>query len=140
MKYQVVYGKAPMSAWFDTLTDAIGFAERHQTLTDAPAVWEYTDRSGSMVWPTADQAAYIAKRYSTSPQTGPITLADAMARAGITQTSLSRNSGVPLRTVQKILSGETKFSNLTALNAMRLAEALNVDIRDLIVGESARTE
>lgn len=50
----------------------------------------------------------------------------------ITQKKLSEISGVNLRQIQKIESGEIKIENISAKNFMALAEALGVNPEELI--------
>ena len=50
----------------------------------------------------------------------------------ITQKKLSEISGVNLRQIQKIESGEIKIENISAKNFMALAEALNVEPKELL--------
>lgn len=140
MKYQVIYGTTlPLSAWFDTLEEALTFAER-QPRIQAASVWERSEDDGAMVWPTTNVAEYLSRRIAVPPRRGPVTLQAAIEQAGTSQSQLARDSGVPLRTIQRILSGEIRLPNATAKNAMRLAQALSVDLRDLLAGESARMD
>lgn len=52
--------------------------------------------------------------------------------AGMTQKQLSDVSGVHPRQIQKIESGDGKMSNVTLGNAIKLADALGVDVRELL--------
>ena len=52
--------------------------------------------------------------------------------AGLTQQKLADAAGVNIRLVQKVEGGEAKAENLTAKNLLALADALNMDPRDLI--------
>lgn len=61
-----------------------------------------------------------------------MTVRDALIAAGISQTELARRSGINLRQVQKIVSGEYKAGNVTAKNLLRIADILGVDPRELI--------
>lgn len=54
------------------------------------------------------------------------------ADAGLTQQQLADAAGVNIRLVQKVEGGEAKAENLTAKNLLALADALNIDPRDLI--------
>lgn len=47
--------------------------------------------------------------------------------ADMTQQKLADASGINIRTIQKIESGEIDINNMSAKNFMALAEALNVD-------------
>lgn len=51
---------------------------------------------------------------------------------GLTQQQLADAAGVNIRLVQKVEGGEAKAENLTAKNLLALADALNMDPRDLI--------
>ena len=61
-----------------------------------------------------------------------MTLRDAIRAAGISQSELSRRSGVDLRLIQRMVSGESKMGNIAAKNLIAIADALNVDPRGLI--------
>lgn len=61
-----------------------------------------------------------------------MTVKEAIQAAGISQSELSRRSGINLRQVQKIVSGEYKVGNVTAKNLLRIADILEVDPRELI--------
>lgn len=52
--------------------------------------------------------------------------------AGMMQTSLAEVSGVNLRQIQKIEAGEILAENVTSRNMIALADALGVDVKDLI--------
>lgn len=52
--------------------------------------------------------------------------------AGITQAKVAQAAGVNPRLIQKVECGEALAGNLTARNLLSIADALNVDIRDLI--------
>ena len=51
---------------------------------------------------------------------------------GITQDDLSEKSGVPKMTISKIERGVTKMENLTLINALKIADALEIDVRELL--------
>lgn len=53
-------------------------------------------------------------------------------RAGMAQQELADKAGVNIRQIQKLESGENKIENTTLTNALRLADALGVDVRELI--------
>ncbi len=53
-------------------------------------------------------------------------------RLGLTQRQLSEASGVNIRQIQKIESGEIKPENVSLSNAVRLADALGVEPKDLL--------
>ena len=61
-----------------------------------------------------------------------MTVREALTAARISQTELSRRSGVNLRQVQKLVAGEILLSNMTAKNALSIADALSIDLRDLL--------
>lgn len=61
-----------------------------------------------------------------------MTVKEAIQAAGISQSELSRRSGINLRQIQKIVSGEYKAGNVTAKNLLRIADILEVDPRELI--------
>lgn len=52
--------------------------------------------------------------------------------AGMSRAQLSEASGVNARQIQRIENGEGDMSNVTLANAIKLADALGVDVRDLI--------
>ena len=61
-----------------------------------------------------------------------IPLKEARKNAGMTQQQLADASGVYVRQIQRIESGEGDVSNITLSNAIKLADALNIDPRDLL--------
>ena len=52
--------------------------------------------------------------------------------AGMTQAQLAEASGVNIRQIQRVELGEAEAGNLTAKNLIAIADALGVDVRDLI--------
>lgn len=52
--------------------------------------------------------------------------------AGMTQTELAQRSGVHSRQIQKVELGEAAAENLTAKNIVALADALGVNVKDLL--------
>lgn len=52
--------------------------------------------------------------------------------AGLTQAELAKKSGVNSRQIQRVEIGEAEAGNLTAKNIIALADALGVDVRDLV--------
>ena len=63
-----------------------------------------------------------------------MTVKEALAKAGISQSELSRRSGGNLRQVQKLVAGEILLSNMTAKNALSIADALSINLRELLKG------
>ena len=61
-----------------------------------------------------------------------MTVKEAIQAAGISQSELSRRSGINLRQIQKIVAGEYKAGNVTAKNLISIADILGVDPRELI--------
>lgn len=63
----------------------------------------------------------------------PITKLEWTRRASeMTQSELSKRSGVSGKQIQKLESGEIEPGNMTARNLIALADALGVDAKDLI--------
>lgn len=52
--------------------------------------------------------------------------------AELTQAGLAEKSGVNIRQIRRIESGEIKMGNITLTNAAKLAAALGVEIKDLL--------
>ena len=52
--------------------------------------------------------------------------------AGMTQAELAAKSGVNIRQIQRVEIGEAETGNLTAQNLLAIADALGVDIRELL--------
>lgn len=52
--------------------------------------------------------------------------------AELTQAQLAEASGVNIRQIQRVELGEAEAGNLTAKNLIGIADALGVDVRDLI--------
>lgn len=61
-----------------------------------------------------------------------IPLKEYRTAAGMTQQQLADASGVNSRQIQRIENGDGKMSNVTLGNAVKLADALNIDPRDLL--------
>lgn len=53
---------------------------------------------------------------------------------GLTQAKLAAQSGVNVRQIRRIEIGEAKIGNITLNNAIALADALDVDVTDLLGG------
>lgn len=63
----------------------------------------------------------------------PITMLEwARRMAGMTQAELAEKSGVHSRQIQRVEIGEAEVGNLTAKNLIALADALEVDVKDLL--------
>ena len=52
--------------------------------------------------------------------------------AELTQSELAKKSGVNIRQIQRVELGEAEASNLTAKNLIAIADALGVDVRELL--------
>lgn len=52
--------------------------------------------------------------------------------ADMTQAELAQRSGVNIRQIQRVELGESEAGNLTAKNLIAIADALDVDLRQLI--------
>ena len=52
--------------------------------------------------------------------------------ANMTQAQLADKSGVNVRQIQRVETGEAAAGNLTAVNLIALADALEVDAKSLI--------
>lgn len=52
--------------------------------------------------------------------------------AGMAQAELAAKSGVNIRQIQRVEIGEAEAGNLTAQNLLAIADALGVDIRELL--------
>lgn len=52
--------------------------------------------------------------------------------AHMTQSELAKKSGVNIRQIQRVELGEAEAGNLTAKNLLAIADALGVDISDLL--------
>lgn len=50
----------------------------------------------------------------------------------VSQSELSRRTGINLRQVQKMVSGEYKMANITGKNLLAIADALDVDPHKLL--------
>ena len=52
--------------------------------------------------------------------------------AELTQSELAKKSGVNIRQIQRVELGEAEAGNLTARNLIAIADALGVDVRELL--------
>lgn len=71
--------------------------------------------------------------YGRDCRNRPITKLEwARRMAGMTQAELAEKSGVNIRQIQRVEIGEAEPGNLTAQNLLAIADALGVDIRELL--------
>lgn len=61
-----------------------------------------------------------------------MTIKEARSNARMTQQQLADQSGVNVRQIQRVESGESLAGNLTAKNLIAIADALSVDPHNLI--------
>lgn len=59
-------------------------------------------------------------------------LKNALKSAGLSQSQLSRMTGINLRQIQKMCAGEYKMENITGRNLLLIADALDIDPHDLV--------
>ena len=50
----------------------------------------------------------------------------------MTQKQLADGSGVNIRQIQRVENGDSDMSNITLVNAIKLADALGVDVKELL--------
>lgn len=80
-----------------------------------------------------DCTACSLVNYGRDCHNRPITKLEWSRRmAGMTQSELAKKSGVNIRQIQRVELGEAEAGNLTAKNLISIADALGVDVRDLI--------
>lgn len=71
--------------------------------------------------------------YGRDCRNRPITKLEwARRMAGMTQAELAAKSGVNIRQIQRVEIGEAETGNMTARNLLAIADALGVDIRELL--------
>lgn len=71
--------------------------------------------------------------YGRDCRNRPITKLEwARRMAGMTQAELAAKSGVNIRQIQRVEIGEAETGNMTAQNLLAIADALGVDIRELL--------
>lgn len=71
--------------------------------------------------------------YGRDCRNRPITKLEwARRMAGMTQAELAAKSGVNIRQIQRVEISEAEPGNLTAQNLLAIADALGVDIRELL--------
>lgn len=71
--------------------------------------------------------------YGRDCRNRPITKLEwARRMVGMTQAELAAKSGVNIRQIQRVEIGEAEPGNLTAQNLLAIADALGVDIRELL--------
>ena len=61
------------------------------------------------------------------------TLSDYRKAKGLTQAGLAKAADIPLRALQKYESGECPLKNITLDKAVRLADARDIEPRDLLL-------
>ena len=54
------------------------------------------------------------------------------AAKNMTQKQLADGSGVNIRQIQRVENGDSDMSNITLGNAIKLADALGVDVKELL--------
>lgn len=59
-------------------------------------------------------------------------LRKALESAGLSQSQLSRMTGINLRQIQKMCAGEYKMENITGRNLLLISDALNIDPHTLV--------
>lgn len=83
--------------------------------------------------PDGDCTVCSLVSYGRDCHNRPITKLEwARRMAGMTQAELSAKSGVNIRQIQRVEIGEAEPGNLTAQNLLAIADALGVDIRELL--------
>lgn len=88
---------------------------------------------GDCEHPTGDCTTCSLVNYGRDCHNRPITKLEwARKSAGLTQKRLAEAAGVNVRLVQKVEGLEVQAGNLTAKNLLAIADALNVDPRELI--------
>ncbi len=80
-----------------------------------------------------DCTACSLVNYGRDCRNRPITKMEwARRMADMTQAELAQRSGVNIRQIQRVELGESEAGNLTAKNLIAIADALDVDLRQLI--------
>lgn len=88
---------------------------------------------GDCEHPTGDCTTCSLVNYGRDCHNRPITKLEwARQSTGLTQKQLSDASGVNVRQIQRVELGEAEAGNLTAKNLLAIADALGVDLRELI--------
>ena len=83
--------------------------------------------------PDGDCTVCSLVSYGRDCHNSPITKLEwARRMAGMTQAELSAKSGVNIRQIQRVEIGEAETGNMTAQNLLAIADALGVDIRELL--------
>lgn len=83
--------------------------------------------------PDGDCTVCSLVSYGRDCHNRPITKLEwARRMAGMTQAELSAKSGVNIRQIQRVEIGEAETGNMTAQNLLAIADALGVDIRELL--------
>lgn len=59
-------------------------------------------------------------------------LKQALETVGLSQSQLSRMTGINLRQIQKMCAGEYKMENITGRNLLLIADALKIDPHALV--------
>lgn len=59
-------------------------------------------------------------------------LKNALKSTGLSQSQLSRMTGINLRQIQKMCAGEYKMENITGRNLLLIADALKIDPHALV--------
>ena len=80
-----------------------------------------------------DCTACSMVNYGRDCHNRPITKLEWSRRmADMTQSELAKKSGVNIRQIQRVELGEAEAGNLTAKNLIAIADALGVDVRELL--------
>lgn len=51
---------------------------------------------------------------------------------GMSQAELARRTGINLKQIQKVVAGTILFENMTVKNALKIADALEIDLHEVI--------
>ena len=80
-----------------------------------------------------DWAVCSLVNYNRDCRNNPVSrLAYLRTGAGLKQRELAEKSGINIRQIQRIENGESEMRNVTLGNAIALADALNVDVKELL--------
>lgn len=91
-------------------------------------------------YPTYEERLVIPHAPRFVPDEMKGNLAALRKAKGLTQAGLAKEAGIPLRAIQKYEGGECALKNITLEKAVRLADALDIEPRDLLAAEDKEME
>lgn len=92
----------------------------------------YYHESGELLRIAVKRSAFETARMAEAAKLSGSRIKDLRTNKGMTQKMLAAETGINIRQIQKIESGEIQIGNITLTNAKRLANAFGITIESLL--------